>query len=192
MRGLRSQYERLTAEEDKSSRRGKKGRSYFTRRNISVDSFYSDVKLDNVHELSGVVADEIIEGFLKKDCNEVLILYSGFASLLRQEPSYERIFPLEVTKEKPDTKNIIDFFYEPGPEGIINSFVKEFVRSQIYHVMVEAKTSEEAARMVAMDSATNNAGDLIRDLTITFHRARQNAITKEISEIAGGAEALGR
>jgi len=118
----------------------------------------------------------------------VYIVYSHFRSTLVQVPTLERLLPIEpaATTET----SAVDYLYEPASEVVLAALLHQYLVVLIHRAFLEAAASEHAARMTAMDSATSNASDMIDRLTLDMNRARQAAITKELMEIVGGAEAL--
>ena len=136
------------------------------------------------------------------ECDEVYLAYTDFINTLTQQPTVRRLLPItpgqvessvmrEYMSDAP-MHTTGEYIYEPDPNTILDSVLPRFTELQIYQALLEALASEHSARMVAMRNATENANELIGDLTLTFYRARQEAITKEMLDIAGGAEALVR
>jgi F-type H+-transporting ATPase subunit gamma len=119
--------------------------------------------------------------------DEVYLLYSEFVNTLTQRPKLRRFLPVETPADAGATK--VDYTYEPSQEGVLDQLVPRFVEVQLYQAILESIASEHSARMIAMRNANDNAKELVRDLTLTYNKARQAAITKEISEIAAGAAA---
>jgi len=146
------------------------------------------------------IARTAIEEFLEGRADEVFLAYTDFINLLRQRPVVKRLLPLCPTRldEQAVSEYVVDmrpapvadYIYEPDPEGVLSAVIPRFTELQVYQAALEAATSEHAARQVAMRNATDNAEDLLRDLTLTRNKARQRAITRELLDIAGGAEAL--
>jgi F-type H+-transporting ATPase subunit gamma len=134
--------------------------------------------------ISRVVIDYYSQGFI----DLVYLAYSQFVSTTLQRPVLQQLLPVEPASI-PGVQNV-DYIYEPGPDTVLGALLPRFVEMQVYHAILEAIASEQAARMVAMRNATDNANELIGDLTLHYYKARQEAITKEILDIAGGAEAL--
>jgi F-type H+-transporting ATPase subunit gamma len=124
-----------------------------------------------------------------KEIDEVILVYTSLVSALEQRVKTVTLLPFstEDIKERKLAKQVE---YEPSSEGVFNYLIPKYVEILIYRAIVESATCEHAARRMAMDSATDNAREMISDLTLNFNRARQAAITQEISEIVGGSEAL--
>ena len=138
----------------------------------------------DVGPISKVAIDEFIAG----RADEVYLVYTDFVNTLVQRPVTRLLLPIRPAIEREESRSAV-YLYEPDPETILSSVLPRFTEVQIYQALLESVASEWAARMVAMRSATDNARDLIRDLTLAMNKARQASITKEMLEIAGGAEA---
>jgi len=134
------------------------------------------------------IARIAMEQFTSGAVDEVYIAYSRFISTLTQRPTLQRLLPIEPPV--PEERLAALYIFEPDPQTILNEVLPRFVELQVYHAILEAKASEHSARMVAMRNATENANELINELTIRFNKIRQWTITKEMMDIAGGAEAL--
>ncbi len=140
------------------------------------------------------LAGYIQKSFTSGEYDEVYLVYSEFRSVISQIPTVKKLLPLDLN-QSPDDQKIINFanrqyIFEPDMAALLNTILPQYLDINIYRTLQEAKASEHGARMTAMSSATNNATDMINNLTIALNRARQAAITKEISEIVGGAAAL--
>ena len=129
----------------------------------------------------------MINLFLEGKTQCVIILYNEFKSRILQNMVMKTLLPVA---EIPEVKPSQDFIYEPSREELIEGLFPRHIKAQLYRILLDSQAAELAARMTAMDSATNNATDMIYSLTLTMNKVRQAAITKEISEIVGGAEAL--
>jgi len=146
------------------------------------------------------VARAAIDEFLEGRADEIFLAYTDFVNLLRQRPVVRRLLPLRPTMLDDQAVSeyvvdmrpapVADYLYEPDPTSVLNDVLPRFTELQVYQAALEAATSEHAARQVAMRNATDNAEDLLRDLTLTRNKARQRMITRELLDIAGGAEAL--
>ena len=143
-----------------------------------------------------------IDGFLSGEFDEVYLAYTDFINTLTQDPTVRLLLPIrpgsvesKVMSEYLDQERPLvttDYLYEPAPEQLLDTLLPRFTELQVYQAVLEARASEESARMVAMRNATENANELIGDLTLTYNKARQSAITSEMLDIAGGAEALAK
>ena len=130
----------------------------------------------------------IIDDFSNANVDEVYLAYTQFINTMVQKPVVERILPVEPAPI-PAPENV-EYLYEPGPDNVLGGLLPRFVEMQVYHHILEAIASEQSARMVSMRNATENANELIDDLTLAYNKARQEMITKELLDISGGAVAL--
>jgi F-type H+-transporting ATPase subunit gamma len=126
--------------------------------------------------------------FLSGQVDEVNLIYARFISALRNIPQVERLLPIETPSV--EGTETIDYIYEPEPVGVLEAILPRYCEIKVYQALLEAKASELSARMVAMESATKNSAEMIEQLTLSFNKARQAAITTELLEVATGAEAL--
>jgi len=126
--------------------------------------------------------------YLKGEVDRVIVVYNEFKSVLAPVLKAEVLLP--ISSEGAEGEAGGDYIYEPSPAAIISELVPKHLNTQVWRMMLESNAAEQAARMTAMDSATENAKELLRNLNISYNRARQAAITKELSEIVGGADAL--
>ncbi len=146
--------------------------------------------------LAAAFGDEIIRAYTEQELDEVHLIYGRFVSVARQESTTLQILP--VTQEEagagPGEESPVEpgaqYVYEPSVDGILSELLPRFVKVQIYRGMLETSASEHAARMSAMDNASNNCDEMISNLTLAYNKARQAAITAELLDIVGGAEAL--
>lgn len=167
---------------------GKKGRDFMLR--TGQDLMAEVTKLGDYPRLADVlgIASNVIRAFQSGEIDEAYLVYAQFVNTLTQRPVVKRVLPVEVTAE-PETGMKVDFTYEPEREIVLNELLPRFVEVQIYQAVLEAIASEHSARMVAMRNATDNAKDLGRELSLSYNKTRQANITKEVSEIAAGANA---
>lgn len=140
-------------------------------------------------ESTSVVAEKVMEAFLSKQFDKVVLVYNQFKNAAVQLPTEEQLLPLVPAKSAGKTSNT-DYIFEPSQETIINELIPRSIRTQFYKAILDSVASEHGARMTAMHKATDNAKAMQKELKITYNKARQAAITKEILEIVGGAEAL--
>jgi len=168
---------------------GTKGRDFFAKRGYRIEEAYmlppENISFVETHEIS----KPIIEMYENKEIDEVILVYTSLISALEQRVKTVTLLPFPV-KDLKENKLAKDVEYEPSVDSVFNYLIPKYVEIMIYRAVVESATCEHAARRMAMDSATDNARDMISDLTLNFNRARQAAITQEISEIVGGSEAL--
>jgi F-type H+-transporting ATPase subunit gamma len=171
---------------------GKKGFEFFKRRNLNVVSDYSTIfaRLDfnNVRP----IAEFAMNGFLNKEFDKVEIVYNEFKNVATQIVQVQQFLPLVQEKTEAAESNFVntDYIFEPSKIEIVQELIPKTLKIQFYKSLLESNASEHGARMTAMDKATDNAKELLKELRLAYNRTRQAAITKEILEIVGGAEAL--
>lgn len=167
---------------------GRKGYQYYRQRPVEILKHFVEIKDKFDISQARELARQLMEYFLSGQLDEVNLIYARFYSALHYEPRVERLLPLET----PSLEEVedIEYIFEPEPLGILTTLLPRYCEVKVYQALLEAKASEHSASMVAMDSATKNAGEMIEKLTLTFNKARQSAITTEILEVATGAEAL--
>ncbi|HHW09631.1 MAG TPA: ATP synthase F1 subunit gamma [Firmicutes bacterium] len=175
---------------------GKKGREYFQKQNQPMAEVLlgldDDISWPEAKELAGKLQDYFLEGRV----DEVNIVYTKFAGTLTQYPTVQRLLPLRYEKDGSGTDDpaadgeFQKYLVEPSLPAVLDVLVPRYVETVVYQLLMEAKASEHSARMNAMRNATDNAEEMINELVMTYNRARQASITKEITEIVGGAEAL--
>lgn len=170
---------------------GRKGRDYFRRRGFTFLAEFLALGDDPTLAQAQGIARTLISLYEGNILDEINLVYTEFISVGRQRPVVAKLLPVEpFTFEEGEREQMRDYLFEPDPEAVLEMLLPRFIESQLYLALLEAKASEHAARMLAMGNATENAGEMIRQLTLSFNKARQAAITKEIAEIVGGAEAL--
>ena len=174
---------------------GQKARDYYKRREVSV-------RQTRTHLFSGrpqfeqikPIAKDLVGSFLSGEADEVGVMFTEFHSVMTQRATFRPLLPLQrKQEEEPEGEappSMGDTLFEPSREAILKKLLPRYVEVQLFWIFQEAQTSEFAARMTAMDNATSNAKEMIDRLTLTFNRARQAAITKELMDIVNGAEAL--
>jgi F-type H+-transporting ATPase subunit gamma len=169
---------------------GRKGRDFFRKRAAyKLGKVWSELGMID-YEKAADVGKNIVERFAAGETDEVYLLYNEFKSVMQQKVTLDKLLPVEPPAEADPFMAAVDYLYEPSAEAILSSILPKHIEVQIYRSMLESQASEMGSRMTAMDSATRNARDMIERLTLKFNKQRQAAITKEISEIVGGAEAL--
>lgn len=169
---------------------GRKGRDFFRRRLGGVHKEYLNVLGTLSYAHAERIARDLVEGFLAGEHDEVVVAFNEFRSAISQRPTFETLFPLPLEAEPGEGAADIDYLYEPSRGAILAVLLPKYVETQVFRFLLESVAGEHGARMTAMDSATNNAVEMIARLTLQMNRARQAAITKELMEIIGGAEAL--
>jgi F-type H+-transporting ATPase subunit gamma len=185
---------------------GRKGEEYFSRRDYKIAKAFEnkrdDVALSEMQELS----KELSDGFLTKQYDEVIAVYSNFRSTFEQVPTVVKILPLSVegiteivqaikpAKGKWSNEPVLDspvsYTVEPSADEVLGLLIPRLVAVSLYFMLLEAKASEHSARMVAMKNASDKSKERVRDFTRLYNKIRQAAITREVSEIVGGREAL--
>ena len=170
---------------------GKKSFDYFSKRNYDIFARYVGI-FDRIEFTSArKVVTELLAGYLDKKFDKVVVIYNEFKSAAQARIVEEQFLPiLSIDDTETKAENVSDFIFEPAAKEIIDYLLPKHLNTQIWRIMLESYASEQAARMMAMESATSNANDLIKTLNITYNKARQGAITKELLEIVSGAEAL--
>ena len=166
---------------------GKKARDYFVRTRQEVVAEFigigENISLDAVRP----IADIAIDDFATAKVDAVYVVYSRFVNTLVQRPEVMQILPVEPP---PAHEGYSDYIFEPSPADVLNDLLPRYVEVQLYQAILEGLASEHSARMVAMRSASDNAKDIVRDLVLDRNKARQAQITREVSEIAAGANAM--
>ncbi|MBW2508242.1 MAG: F0F1 ATP synthase subunit gamma, partial [Deltaproteobacteria bacterium] len=161
---------------------------YFTRRNANIRHDFLGVFEELSVDKAGEIGRYIVEDYTTDNLDACFLVYNEFKSAISQEVVIEPFLPIHPMELAAD--RLGDFIYEPNQGALLDSLLPMYVEVEIYRALLESVASEHGARMTAMDSATSNASDLIDRLTLQYNRARQAAITKELMEIIGGAEAL--
>ena len=171
---------------------GKKALEYFSKRKYKVIGEYSHLIEKLNFAEAKEAAEMIMESFLAGKYDRVDIVYNEFKNVATQIVQKEQFLPIQEVEVDENDANVggIDYIYEPSKEFIFDELVPKSLKIQFYKTLLESNASEHGARMTAMDKATENADELLKDLRLTYNRTRQAAITKEILEIVGGAEAL--
>jgi F-type H+-transporting ATPase subunit gamma len=177
---------------------GRKGRDLMLRRGAEVIAEFTELPAAPSFLDAAVIARTAVDDFLGSQVDEVFVAYTRFVNMLYQEPQVERLLPLQPIgpgEPGPDIaselmQSLAVYSYEPDAEVLLNEILPRFTELQVFHALLEALASEHSARMVAMRNATENANALADDLTLRYNKARQLAITGEILDIVGGAEAL--
>lgn len=168
---------------------GKKGFEFFSKRNVKINDRYWNIFQSLSFDKVSEVATEIMTAFEKGQYDKVEIVYNEFKNVATQILRTEQFLPI-LPPQQSGKANEVDYIYQPGREEIISGLIPKSLKVQLYKAVLDSNASENGARMTAMDKATENAGELLKDLKLTYNRTRQAAITKEILEIVAGAEAL--
>lgn len=174
---------------------GRKGRDFFKRRNVTIAMEYTGLPEGNAAK-SAEVARAFMHAFTSGEFDRVILLFSEFRSAISQKPAFQQLLPIDTggaataAADEGAARSLVDMIYEPSREALLERLLPMYVEVSVFRAMLESNASEHGARMSAMDSATNNAKKMIGSLTLQYNRARQAAITKELMEIIGGAEAI--
>lgn len=168
---------------------GKKGRDYFKKRGYIIReeyiNFFNRLRFDYTRDVVNLVTSS----FLKGKYEQVLIIYNEFKSAIQQNIVEKQLLPLAELKET-DDKFLASYLFEPEAITLLEDLIKKHLDVQIWRVLLESSSAEQGARMTAMDAATDNADEMIKELTLDYHRKRQDNITKEIIEVSSASEAL--
>ncbi len=168
---------------------GRKGEVFFTHHNAKVIASITYVgDSPKVKDLIGIIK-VLMDAFLNQEIDEIYIVYNKFISTISQQPQMERLLPIADPQHDMHNRSW-DYIYEPAPEMLLDMLLHRYIETLVYQGAVENVASEQAARMVAMKNATDNAGELIDDFKLMYNKARQAAITKELAEIVAGAAAV--
>jgi F-type H+-transporting ATPase subunit gamma len=167
---------------------GRKGGEYFKRRDADISKVFSGVFENLTSAKAGEVGRYIAAQYVAGDLDAAYLIYNAFKSAMTQTVTVERVLPVEPVELPAAAKS--DYIYEPNKPALLDRLLPMYMEVQSFRALLESVASEHGARMTAMDSATRNASDMIDRLTLQYNRARQAAITKELMEIIGGAEAL--
>ena len=169
---------------------GKKSLSHFKIRKYNIIEDYIDFwsELGFQHAIS--MGEKILSHFISGEADEVQVIYNKFINVGKQEVQHEKFLPLTYDSQDESSSILADRIYEPSKASVVKAMVPKYLNTQIWQYLLESFASEQAARMLAMENATTNAEDMIKDLSLKFNKARQSAITTEMLEIVSGAEAL--
>ncbi len=168
---------------------GKKAIGYFKNVKVEMMAAASDLgEKPQIEDLIGAIRG-MLEDYRDQKVDRVYLVHNLFVNTMVQKPVIEQLLPLPETDDT-EVRDIWDYIYEPDAEALLNSVMVRYIEALVYQGVLENLASEHSARMIAMKSATDNASDLIAELNLVFNKARQAAITQEISEIVGGAAAV--
>lgn len=175
---------------------GQMGRHYFEKKNIPIDAEFMYTTQDPTLDRAQDICDTLVDLYERGALDEIYLVFTHSYSAMRMEPEIIKLLPLDRAmlsarrglSEADQYRDVVR--YEPSPEAVLDVLVSGVIRGYIFAALVESFCSEQSSRMSAMDSASESARDMLKTLSLEFNRARQGAITQEITEIAGGAEAL--
>ena len=167
---------------------GKKGRDFMRRTGQELVAEFLNIGDYPGYEEIRPLVHVVIQDFIEGKADEVYILYAQFVNTVVQRPELFKLLPVEAPEDAETAA--VDYIYEPTREGVLAELLPRYIERQVYGAVLEAIASEQSARMVAMRNATDNANELIKDLTLVYNKARQESITSELLDITGGVEAL--
>ena len=170
---------------------GRKGRDFMRRTRQNVVAEFLELGDYASYQDIRPIAQVAMEDFISREADEVWLIYAEFVNTVTQRPVALRLLPIEPpTAEETSATEAIDYIYEPGRAEVLAELLPRYFERSVYDAVLEAAASEQSARMVAMRNATENANELIEDLTLEYNKARQEAITSELLDIVGGVEAM--
>ena len=167
---------------------GRKARAFARIARLDVRAEFSGISDRATMQDTMPISRVVIEDYTNGNVDLVYLAFPDFVSTMVQKPTIQTLLPIEPAKLPPG--QVAEYIYEPDPFSVLNELLPRFVEMEIYHAVLEVIASEQSARMVAMRNASDNAEDLVKDLTLSLNKVRQEMITKEICDISGGAEAL--
>jgi F-type H+-transporting ATPase subunit gamma len=168
---------------------GTKGLGFFRRIGANIVAQLTHLgDVPRIEDLIGSVK-VMLDGYVKAEIDRLYIVYNQFINTMTQRPLMQQLLPLPPSEEK-ELEHYWDYIYEPEAVEVLDDLLRRYIEALVYHAVVENVACEQSARMVAMKSASDNAGKLIEEFTLRYNKARQAAITQEIAEIVGGAAAL--
>ena len=171
---------------------GKKATEYFKKNGIDVSASYDDVWDNLDYDHASTIAQQFMNDFTAKKYDKIELIYNHMKNAASQEVIQEQYLPVEppTEEELDDMDSIPDYIFEPDKQTIVEGLIPKSLKIQLYTALLDSNAGEHGSRMTAMHKATDNAGEMLKDLTLMYNKARQAAITNEILEIVGGAEAL--
>ena len=173
---------------------GKKGFEYFNRRKYTIAGKHVGVFHGLNFGTARTIVTEIVEKFAAGEFDKVEVIYNEFKNAVQQRIVIEQFLPIPAEATAPDAaktpRSLVDYIYEPSSDEIVSALVPKHLNFQMWRILLESNAAEQAARMTAMENSSTNAKEMISNLELTYNKARQASITKELLEIVGGAEAL--
>lgn len=168
---------------------GRKGRDGFMRKGYEIAEDYSEVINEPMYRDAYDITAELLDAFGQNKIGEIYLAYTSFKNTVTHIPTLKKLLPVEM-EESSEKTDLVLMNYEPDEDQVLDSIIPKYMSSLIYGALLEAVASENGARMTAMDSATNNAEEMIEELGLAYNRARQGSITQELTEIIAGANAI--
>lgn len=181
--------ERLSAGKTEVYAIGRKGRDGLARKGYHIAEDYSEVINEPLYRDASDITRELLDAFGQNQIGEIYLAYTSFKNTVTQIPTLKKLLPVEMS-EGSEKMDLALMNYEPEEDQVLDSIIPKYMSSLIYGALLEAVASENGARMTAMDSATNNAEEMIEELGLAYNRARQGSITQELTEIIAGANAI--
>ena len=168
---------------------GRKGKESLGKKGYHIAQDYSEVINEPIYRDAADITMELLDAFGQNRIGEIYLVYTSFKNTVTQIPTLKKLLPVEMA-EGSEKMDLALMNYEPNEDEVLDSIIPKYMSSLIYGALLEAVASENGARMTAMDSATNNAEDMIEELGLIYNRARQGSITQELTEIIAGANAI--
>ncbi len=168
---------------------GNKGYRYFKKQDAPIRQNVEDLLNKPTYRRALVLANDLATRYIAGEVDRVTLVFNEFRSAIQQDVVFRTLLPIEAPAAE-EGGDMIDYLYEPEKGKLLDRIVRRYLANQLYLIIVESVASEHGARMSAMENATINAGEMIQNLTMVYNKARQAAITRELMEIVGGAEAL--
>lgn len=168
---------------------GRKGKDALAKKGYNIAQDYSEVINEPIYRDAADITMELLDAFGQNRIGEIYLVYTSFKNTVTQIPTLKKLLPVEMA-EGSEKADLALMNYEPNEDEVLDSIIPKYMSSLIYGALLEAVASENGARMTAMDSATNNAEDMIEELGLIYNRARQGSITQELTEIIAGANAI--
>jgi len=168
---------------------GRKGNDFFKNRGAKIHKYYADVFKDMEFNSAVSIGKEISSYYIAGSFDRIYVVFNEFKNAMQQNLISERLLPI-TSSEALSAWNAVDYIYEPDANTVLDAILPLYINVQVWRILLESYASEQAARMSAMDKATENADELVGSLKLQFNKARQTAITTELLEIVGGAEGL--
>jgi F-type H+-transporting ATPase subunit gamma len=168
---------------------GRKARDFFKRRPVRVRDSYTGLLNKVAYEDARRIGGELIEQFETGEADEVYVLYSHFINIVKQQASIVKLLPITPAAGEEGEKSF-EYLFEPSHQALLTDLLPNYIYVQVLESLYQTSVGEHAARMAAMENATSNCKELVKTLTLTYNKARQAGITKELMDIVGGAEAL--
>ncbi|MEA2039171.1 MAG: ATP synthase F1 subunit gamma [Thermodesulfobacteriota bacterium] len=170
---------------------GKRGKDYFGKRDYNITESYTDVYGNINFSFANTMTSNFIDRYIQDEIDEVYMMYTHFVTVAHQQTTLVRLIPIAPPKkDEQDELDAAAYLYEPSAQGLLIELLPKHISVQILNAFFQNETSEHAARMASMDNASRNCNDMIENLTLAYNKARQAAITAELMDIVGGAEAL--